>query len=318
LETVVSSSLATSYEPSLRATDSQINHDKTRLTRRTQRQRVTGLVVNEKAHVGQSYVRDLRNVLYIWSKYGQQDAEVRFAASHPSRSAAPGKQAPFASRIAGRIQYVGSIKGWADPSYRALARSLERLDPTFTPKTARELESPVTVILYTEGETDVLHFNAALRELHKQGHFNNLDFKIVPESACGNDAKLLEMAKALGRTRQSLPSICVFDRDDPKMLATAVGPTGSRDYRNGVGAVAIIPPTWRTDDDPVCIEMLYPDDDLMLRDDKGRRIYLLSEFDPLRVRLHAESEEQDACPGRCLRPRQQVPGACQASVRREC
>ena len=42
------------------------NDKKTRLQKRNQRQEVTGLVVNDKVNVVREYVRDIRNLLYIW------------------------------------------------------------------------------------------------------------------------------------------------------------------------------------------------------------------------------------------------------------
>ncbi len=51
-----------------------INPAKTRLMRRTQRQRITGLIVNKKVNVSREYVEDLRNLLYIWGRYGEDDA----------------------------------------------------------------------------------------------------------------------------------------------------------------------------------------------------------------------------------------------------
>ena len=48
------------------------NDKKTRLQRSNERQEVTGLVVNEKVNVVREYVRDIRNLLYIWKRYGYE------------------------------------------------------------------------------------------------------------------------------------------------------------------------------------------------------------------------------------------------------
>jgi RNA-directed DNA polymerase len=257
-----------------------INHEKSRLVRRTQRQRVTGLVVNEYANVSTDYVRELRDLLFIWRRYGKADAAARFAHWHPNRNSADAKAAPrFEWVIGARIQHVGSVRGWTSPTYRRLAKCLQELQPGFEPKTLRVLDDPVTVVLYTEGESDVLHLTAALAAFHAAGEFKELELSVVEKSPSGNDAKLLSMAGALAETQQALPCICVFDRDAPAMVERAVGPTGSRVYGNGVAAIAIAPPPWRSEEDRVCIEMLYADEDLARRDENDRRIYVLSEFD---------------------------------------
>jgi RNA-directed DNA polymerase len=144
------------------------------------------------------------------------------------------------------------------------------------------------VVLYTEGESDILHLTAALERFHEAGEFTNLAFKVVEKSASRNDAKLLAMARALKETAQPAPCICVFDRDAPKMVEDAVGPTGVRVYGNGVAAIAIVAPAERAREDRVCIEMLYSDGDLARRDDQGRRIYLLGEFDSRTGHHHTE------------------------------
>ena len=38
-------------------------------------------------------------------------------------------------------------------------------------------------------------------------------------------------------------------------------------------------PAFRSEDEPLCIEMLYSDDELASRDSRGRRLYLAAEFD---------------------------------------
>ena len=55
-----------------------INSAKTRLQKRGTRQEVTGVTVNERANVRRGYVRDIRNALYIWKRYGHSAAESRF------------------------------------------------------------------------------------------------------------------------------------------------------------------------------------------------------------------------------------------------
>ena len=55
-----------------------INEKKVRLQKRGDRQEVTGIVVSDKINVTKEYVRNIRNILYIWGKYGLQAAYNRF------------------------------------------------------------------------------------------------------------------------------------------------------------------------------------------------------------------------------------------------
>lgn len=259
----------------------EINHAKTRLMRYSQRQRVTGLIVNERVNVSRDYVRELRMLLHIWRRFGPEDAAASFARKHGPRNCPPGRsKALFRSVIGGRIQHVGSVKGWTSPVYLGLARALNALDPSFSPRTLNELHAPQTVIIYTEGITDPAHLLAAQRYFHDRGEFTNLHLTAVEATPCGGDAALRQMAKSLEVTPQPIPCICVFDRDNPSQLDVAVGSTGTRAYKNHVGALAIVHPDWRDPNEGICIEMLYRDDDLRRTDASDRRVYLLAEFDP--------------------------------------
>ncbi|WP_234398035.1 reverse transcriptase family protein [Prevotella fusca] len=51
-----------------------LNEAKTHLQRRGRRQEVTGLMVTEKVNVSRRYVCEIRSLLYIWERYGYEDA----------------------------------------------------------------------------------------------------------------------------------------------------------------------------------------------------------------------------------------------------
>jgi RNA-directed DNA polymerase len=107
-----------------------VNEEKTRLVRRSQRQRVTGFVINDRLNVPREYVREIRTLLYIWKRYGLIDAEASFArAAGPANR--PVERIDFRASIRSRIQRVGDTKGWTDPVYRQLVDLLTPLDPDF-------------------------------------------------------------------------------------------------------------------------------------------------------------------------------------------
>jgi RNA-directed DNA polymerase len=256
----------------------RVNPEKTRLLRATRRQRVTGLVVNRKANVPPEYVRSVRNLLFIWEKHGETEAAAALARHEQPRNRPPAKgTVAFRPLMRGRIQYIGSVKGWSNKTYRKLGLRLSALDADFHPRTLFSLATPHRVRLYTEGPSDPKHLLAALRFFHERGEFPNLEFEIPDDASADGDTKLLAKSEEL-LPEQSLPCVCVFDRDDPEIVRRAVGGGNSRQRGVNIANAVIAAPDWRGE--RVCIELLYRDEDVRRRDDSGRRLYLGEEFDP--------------------------------------
>lgn len=255
----------------------ELNAAKTKLMRRTQRQRVTGLVVNEKLNVSTHYVRRLRNLLYIWHSYGEADAITALARSEPARNWPPGKDQPsFRSVVQGRVNYVGSVKGWSDPGYLSLALKLARLDDGFQPKSLPPLPEG-TVRVFCEGESDWPHIEAAQRYFHSRGDFIGLDLVGETLDKWG-DRELLRRCEALAQSPQVACCIFLFDRDSQSVLKDAVDSGEWKDFGNGVAAVALAPPSWKAAEDRICIELLHDPTVLATEDSEERRVFLAEEF----------------------------------------
>ena len=98
-----------------------INADKTRLQKLGSRQEVTGLIVSQKVNVSRKYVRDIRNLLYIWDRYGYSAAYAKF---HPKYKAEKGhvkKGNPdLMNVIHGKLMYLKMVKGEEDSVYKRL------------------------------------------------------------------------------------------------------------------------------------------------------------------------------------------------------
>jgi RNA-directed DNA polymerase len=183
------------------------------------------------------------------------------------------------------VQYVGSVKGWTDPVYVSLASALSELDPKFG-YSPRGTGAPQTFCLHTEGQTDVTHLSAALDCLHERGEF--LDLDIGTASALGSDSALKRHLAKLPATRPGVVTVCLFDRDNEKLLREeGLLQDDYVDRGNGVVAAAVVAPEFRVG--PVCIEMLYSDEHLRIRDGSGRRMYLRTEFN---VRTGQHESEQ--------------------------
>jgi RNA-directed DNA polymerase len=237
-----------------------VNEAKTRLMVETQRQRVTGLVVNEGLNVPREYVRGLRNLQYIWRKYGEDDAAQAFSRKHPLHNWPPGKAAPpFRPRVRGKVEYVGSVRGRSEVVYVRLATLLSQLDDSFSPPHPEPRGSPDSVAFLTEGPTDVIHIAAASAYSAEKQEFLDLPLLAAADYIPTNDKALKNHLLALALSTQSRPCVGIFDRDsDPAV--DFVGAAGWRDLGKGVTAVALAPPEWRQADARLCIEMLFPDD----------------------------------------------------------
>lgn len=98
----------------------EINDRKTRLLTRSQRQEVTGIVVNEHLNVPRSYVKQLRCMLHAWEKFGEKNATV-----HHQQMYRKGKRALDGGSIddvvRGKLNHLARVKGNDDPVYAALA-----------------------------------------------------------------------------------------------------------------------------------------------------------------------------------------------------
>jgi RNA-directed DNA polymerase len=266
-----------------------INHEKSFLLRRTQRQRVTGLVVNKKVNVSRDYVRSLRNLLFIWRTHGREAAEAAFDRASPERGWPPEKDAPdFTLVIRGRVQHVGSIKGRGSPVYRKLAEALREVDPAFQiPAEATPIRQKVR--LFTEGETDISHMLAAQRYFSARNEFLDFELKAAEHSVAGNDSELLKRCRTLGDTAES-PCICLFDTDNPEVIRKAIGSQGWKRWGSNCIAVGLVPPAWLDDNEPICIELLFDNATLQIKDSNGRRVFLRREFDK-RTGIHSEHSD---------------------------
>lgn len=256
-----------------------VNHAKTRLIHihKSQRQRVTGLVVNDKVNVPRDYYAISATCSISGTATVSPLQCLHMGAPHHLVTPPPGKpEAPFRLGVRGRVQYVGSVKGWNDPVYRGLAEKLANCDPRFRVRPLAA--SQLSVYLYTEGESDIQHLRSALAHFHAAGEFLDIEILFGSDSACGGDKELSVRLNALPPQRPSNPTACLFDRDmDAVLRHVGLIDRDWVDRGNGVFGAALVRPPFR--EGPFCIEMLYQDVDLNRRDADGRRVYLRGEFD---------------------------------------
>lgn len=98
-----------------------INESKTRLQRRGTRQEVTGIIVSDKLNVTQKYVRDIRNLLYMWDRYGYNVAYSKFFQKYKEEKGYVKKGNPdLINVIDGKLMYLKMVKGEDDSVYTRL------------------------------------------------------------------------------------------------------------------------------------------------------------------------------------------------------
>jgi len=106
----------------------KINWDKVSLRGRHDRQVVTGLKVNERLNVHDSYLGQLRAMLYAWEQHGEQAAERHFLERYDRRHRHPAFGTPaFRDVVWGKLEFLGNVRGRNDAKYRRYAEKYREL-----------------------------------------------------------------------------------------------------------------------------------------------------------------------------------------------
>lgn len=100
-----------------------LNPDKAHYADRHARRMVTGLKINELINVDRHYVRNLRAALHSVETHGVVGAQTRFQTEY-------GGSASLAAHLAGKISWLGFIKGPTDPLVRGIMLRFNHCFPT--------------------------------------------------------------------------------------------------------------------------------------------------------------------------------------------
>ncbi len=105
-----------------------IKESKVRLQKRGYRQEVTGLVVNDKINVTRRYVKQLRQWLYLWERYGYDKAYTIFLNIYLADKGHVKSEKPnMAMVIEGKLLYLKMVKGADDGTYLKLKERFDLL-----------------------------------------------------------------------------------------------------------------------------------------------------------------------------------------------
>jgi Reverse transcriptase (RNA-dependent DNA polymerase). len=117
-----------------------VNEEKTRLQKRGSKQEVTGIIVNDKLNVARKYVRDIRNILYIWDRYGISVAYIKFFSKYKEEKGHVKKDFPnIVDVLKGKLLYLKMVKGENDSTYISLNNKFNfLLEKTFSKEKTNE------------------------------------------------------------------------------------------------------------------------------------------------------------------------------------
>lgn len=105
-----------------------MNEGKTRLQKKGGRQEVTGIIVSDKLNVARKYVQDIRNILYIWDRYGYNVAYGKFYPKYKAEKGHVKKGEPdLVNVIEGKLMYLKMVKGAEDSVYQNLYKKYCKL-----------------------------------------------------------------------------------------------------------------------------------------------------------------------------------------------
>jgi len=269
----------------------EVNEDKTRLREKIQSQIVTGLVVNKFPNVRRRFVADTRGMIHSWYKYGHDGAQAEFYSRFNYKHRNPESGMPkYKEVVAGRVEFIGMIKGNDNAVYQKLCRKLSKLYPER--KLNVKYDNSKLPLLITEGGSDRIHFKAALRNLQKLGLYHYLDVEFSEYQESMGEKELEKTCRLMARNPQSRKMIYIFDSDNQTTVGNVNNRNGNpRYWGNNVYSFSLPVPSHRRTTPNISIEFYYSDEELSRLDSNGRRLFMNKEFDfNSRQRKHLTEE----------------------------
>ena len=138
-----------------------INPAKSRLQHSSGRQVVTGLTANRFPNVPQEFVRQIRAMLYAWSKFGLNAAAAHFFKSHDYKERHPlvaNSGSLFKKIVKGKIDYLGMVRGHDSRAHLSLLEKYATLSPEYKwpsslPPREFKISALDTAVFAVEGPT---------------------------------------------------------------------------------------------------------------------------------------------------------------------
>lgn len=107
----------------------KINSKKTRIQKNVYRQEVTGLTVNEKVNVSNSFIKKLRKWLYLWDRYGFEKMNYIYMKDYLVKKNGFTSGTPQVTDvISGKIEFLKMVKGNSNSTFKILNSKFLRLN----------------------------------------------------------------------------------------------------------------------------------------------------------------------------------------------
>lgn len=273
----------------IRENSFKINAEKIYYACRNRHQEVTGVTVNsDRANVRRTYVRQVRAMLHACEQFGLNAAAKEHYEKYRTDRKPADPVKSFLNELRGKIGYIGFIKEYraedgnfyGSTVYDNLKKRLKKIYPEANLSATRlylsESERPVVL---GEGFTDWQYMKKALDRFQTAGEYKDLDlrFREYEDYEGVGWSRLLYFCKF---NIESFPHkvICVFDCDEDRILTEAKDSSKPFKYwGNNVYSIILPRPAGRPD--RFCIEQYFKDDEIMVADKNGHRLFLSSEFD---------------------------------------
>lgn len=110
----------------------KINEKKTRLQKNTQRQEVTGIIVNVKSNLKRDYVKKVRAMLYNWEHKGIEYCQAKHIEHYPKEKGFIRNKVtpPFVNVLHGKILFLGIVRGKDDSCFKKFEAKFNELNKT--------------------------------------------------------------------------------------------------------------------------------------------------------------------------------------------
>lgn len=147
------------------------------------------------------------------------------------------------------------------------------------------------IVIYTEGKTDVKYLKLAFEKNAGYSEiYSRIEFYDVEHAKKTGDGELKTLYDYLQKGSDSNIKICIFDRDQPKMIIDKEYEAGD----NSVFRFNIPIPPHRSQEDKISIEHYLTDADLSTFDADEKKMFLAKDFDDQGRSLDAKFIRQHA------------------------
>ena len=173
-------------------------------------------------------------------------------------------------------------------AYDIFVSGFNNLQNTFN-TVNRRLENLSKPLIITEGKTDWKHFKNAIERLNENEKFLNLDFDFLEyeDDIEMGDSHLKALCEQTSKLKNNRKVICIFDRDDNKIIQTMDGSDGSnyKNWGNKVYSFCIPKPSNRDYYKNISIEFYYTDDEIKTIDkNTNKRLFFTNEIEEIMIK----------------------------------